>query len=151
MTKKYGMRGISEAVLRFERGKVNIVCPFTNGNLLSKEPMPASFVTSNPIVQRVIETSEMFLNGKVYIVAEYGESSPVVEAAPVKEAASKGKPKAKSKGSKNADAKVMENVLTFSDAVTALMAEGASVSEVASLEACVAKAEELNIVFPNLK
>lgn len=145
------MRGISEAVLRFERGKVSITCPFTNGNLLSKEPMPASFVTSNPIVQRVIETSEMFLNGKVYIVAEYGDPSPAAVAAPVKEAASKGKPKTKSKGSKNADARIMENVCTYSDAVTALMAEGATVSEVASMDACIAKAEELGILFPNLK
>jgi hypothetical protein len=154
MTKKYGIRGISEAVLRFERGKTKIVCPFTGGNLISREPIPASYTTSNAIVQATIEDSEMFLHGKVYIMSEYGDVTPSAPAAVethAKETVGKSKSKSKSKGSKSSDAKVIENVETYSDAVTALMAEGASVSEVASLDACIATAEKMNILFPNLK
>jgi hypothetical protein len=148
MTKKYGMRGVCEYVLRIPCGKATIVCNFTNGNLQSRQPIPASMTTSNPIVQRVIEASEKFKNKKIFIMAEYKDSepAPVVE---TKVETQKINIKKARKAAKSLN--VMEDVATHADAVSALMAEGADISELKDVEACLRKAEELGISFPNLK
>lgn len=148
MTKKYGIRNTSECVLRLPVGKSTVVCNFTNGNLQSREPIPASFLTDNPIVQYAIETCDRFKSNKIFIMAEYGDA-PKVESVP----AEKAEP-AKAKKAKKADKgiRVNEDVKTFGEAVTALMTEeGVQLSDLSSVEACIRKAEEIGISFPNLK
>lgn len=146
-TKKYGMRGVCEYVLRIPCGKATIVCNFTNGNLQSRNPIPASMTTANPIVQRVIEASEKFKNKKIFLMAEYIDEAP----APVE------KPKAEEpkisvkKARKAAKAvNVMEDVTTHAEAVNALMAEGAEIGSLGDVESCIRVAEGLGILFPNL-
>lgn len=142
-TKKYGIRNTSECVIRIPRGKTAVVCNFTDGNLQSREPIPASYTTDNPIIQHIIENSDMFKGGKIFLMTEYDNAG---EAEPVKVEAAKPK-KAKSR-----KAKVNESVTTFGEAVTALMMEdGVAVSELGSIESCLRVAEELGISFPNLK
>lgn len=141
------MRNTKECVLKLQRGKATIVCPFTRGNLQSKEPIPATYTTSNEVIQGILETSPMFANGKVFIVAEYPEASdaPVVEvkAEPKKAKAAKSEPR---------KARTVESVKTFGDAVTMLMTEnGVVASDLTSLDSVLKKAAELNISFPNLK
>lgn len=160
MTKKYGVRNTSECVFRFKLGKANITCRFTGGNLQSREPIPASYTTSNPIVQNVLESCEKFKNNHIFIMAEYGQEDEceavVVEpvpapAAPVVE--KKPAPKKKATAKKEVkEVKVMEDVTTHGDAVTALMSAGEyGMSDLATIESCIAKAEEIGISFPNLK
>lgn len=140
-TKKYGIRNTSECVIRIPVGKSVVVCNFTDGNLQSREPIPASYTTTNPIIQHVIEHSEMFSGGKIFLMAEYA----------VEEEPAKVEP-AKPKKTKARKAKVNESVTTFGEAVTALMMEdGVVVSELGSIESCLRVAEELGISFPNLK
>lgn len=143
-TKKYGIRNTSECVIRIPVGKTDVVCNFTDGNLQSREPIPASYTTSNPIIQHVIEHSELFNGGKIFLMAEYDNAE--ADAEPVKVEVAKPK-KAKSR-----KARVIESVTTFGEAVTTLMMEdGVAVSELTSIESCLRVAEELGILFPNLK
>lgn len=142
--KTYGMRGISECVLRLEIGKASITCNFTNGNLQSRQPIPAQYTTANPIVQHAIESCEKYKSGKIFVVSEY-TTEPEPEAEPVEE-----KPKKKAKVAKTT--RVMENVRTYGDAMTALMTESeVNVGELKDINDCLAKAAELGISFPNLK
>jgi hypothetical protein len=148
MTKKYGIRNTSECVLRLPVGKNVVVCNFTNGNLQSREPIPASYTTSNPIIQHVIEHCEKFLGGKIFLMASW-ENESIVEA--VSEAkVEPEKPKKPKKVERKP--KVNEDVRSFGEAVTALMTEdGVKVSDLTSVESCLRVAESLNISFPNLK
>lgn len=153
MTKKYGIRNTSECVLRLPLGKGSIVCNFTNGNLQSREPIPASYTTSNPIIQYAIENCDRFKSKKIFIISEYGteaEAEAEVVATPVAEPE---KPK-KSKKAAKADkaARVVEDVKTYGEAVTMLMTmEGVVMSDLKDVDSCIRVAEELGISFPNLK
>jgi hypothetical protein len=142
-TKKYGIRNTSECVIRIPVGKSVVVCNFADGNLQSREPIPASYTTTNPIIQHVIEHSELFNGGKIFLMAEYNNGE---EVEPVKvEPEKPKKPRTKK-------AKVNDSVTTFGEAVTALMMEeGVAVSDLGSVESCLRVAEELGISFPNLK
>jgi hypothetical protein len=142
--KTYGIRGISECVMRLEIGKASITCNFTNGDLQSRQPIPAQYTTVNPIAQHAIESCETYKSGKIFVVSEY-ETAPEPETAPVEEEKPKKKKVAKT-------ARVMENVRTYGDAMTALMTESeVNVGELKNINDCLAKAAELGISFPNLK
>lgn len=144
MTKKYGIKNTSECVIRIPVGKSVVICNFVDGNLQSREPIPASYTTTNPIIQHVIEHCEMFMGGKIFLMAEYDNGAEETE--PVKVAPEKPKK------TKTRKVKVNESVTTFGEAVTALMMEdGVKVSELSDVESCLRVAEELGISFPNLK
>ena len=154
MIKKYGVRNTSECVFKFKVGKANITCRFTNGNLQSREPIPASYITDNPIVQHIIESCEKFKNNHIFIIWEE-DDAPKKEAEPVVETpapAPAPKKTSKKKAAAEADAKVMEEVTTHGEAVDALMAAGEyGMADLATVESCKAKAAEIGISFPNLK
>lgn len=144
MKKTYGMKGVSECVFRAPVGKATIVCVFTDGNLQSRVPVPASFSTENPIVQAVIESCELYANKKIFILSTSGEEEPVIESTKVETK------KAKKAGVKQT--KVFADVKTFGDAVTTLMSEGeVAASDLTSLDGVLRKSAELGISFPNLK
>lgn len=153
MTKKYGIRNTSECVLRLPVGKGTVVCNFTNGNLQSREPIPASYTTSNPIIQYAIETCDRFKSKKIFIIAEYGDEEEIeneVAASPVVEPEKPKKAKKAAKASK--ESRVMENIKTYGEAVTVLMTmDGVVMSDLKDVESCIRIAEELGISFPNLK
>lgn len=152
MRKTYGMKGVSECVLRIPVGKTTIICPFTDGNLQSRVPAPATFATENPIVQTIIESCEMYKNKKIYTISVSGETE--VEEATAVETAVETKTTKKSgkKAATKPTLRTMENVLTYGDAMTVLMTEAeVNVAELTDVEACIRKAEELGISFPNLK
>lgn len=146
MKKKYGIKDTSECVIRLTIGKANIVCNFTNGNLQSREPIPASYTTDNPIIQYALESCQRFQRGKIFIMAEYGSDEKVTETPATKPEPKKVKAKAERK------ARVMENVTTHGEAVTALMMEdGVNRSDLGDIEGCIRQAKEVGISFPNLK
>lgn len=145
MKKKYGIKDTSECVIRLTIGKANIVCNFTNGNLQSREPIPASYTTDNPIIQYALESCQRFQRGKIFVMAEYESSKAPGEVA------QKAAPK-KAKARTDRKERVMENVTTHGEAVTALMTEeGVNRSELSSVEGCLRQAKEVGISFPNLK
>lgn len=150
MKKTYGMRNTKECVLKLQRGKATIVCPFTKGNLQSREPVPASFTTSNTIIQGVLEESPMFMGGKIFVMATYSDAE-VAEAEPVKTETKKTPGKRAAKAEPK-EARVMEHVKTFGDAVTVLMTESdVAASDLTDIANVIRKAAEIGISFPNLK
>ena len=147
MKKKYGIRNTSECVLRLPVGGSTVVCPFTNGNLQSREEIPASYTTDNPIIQYVIENCDKFKGGKIFLMAEYSDDAKV-ESAP----ATKAEPEKKKAKKADRKQRVIEGVTTFGEAVTALMTEdGVKMSDLSDVESCIRIAEGLGISFPNLK
>ena len=141
------MKGVSECVLRIPVGKTTIICPFTDGNLPSRVPAPATFATENPIVQTIIESCEMYKNNKIYLMSVSGETE--VEEAPAVEAKTAKKP---AKKAAKTTLRTMENVRTYGDAMTVLMTEAeVNPGELKDVDDCIKKAEELGIAFPNLK
>ena len=145
------MKGVSECVFRAPVGKATVVCTFKDGNLQSREPVPATFTTENPIVQAVIESCELYASRKIFLMASYGE--PDVVLAPAKAEPKKVAEKVTEKPkTKKADLKVMEEVKTIADAVTVLAAEGVPASEFDGTAAGAHKvAKSLGLSFPNLK
>lgn len=144
MIKKYGVRNTSEGVFKFRYGKANIVCKFTNGNLQSREPIPASYSTNNKLIQHVIETSEQFRNNRIYIIATYEEESDRVA---VVEAPAEPAPR---KGRARKSVKIVEDVTDLGGAVTYLMDNGADSSEITDLASALKVAESMGVSFPNL-
>lgn len=141
------MKGVSECVFRVPVGKTTIVCTFTDGNLQSRVPTPATFSTENPIVQTVLESCDMYANKKIFLMSVSGEAEIVEEVAEeVKTPAKKTTKKAEKK------TRVYEDVKTFGDAVTTLMTESEVVaSDLVDMASVIRKATELGISFPNLK
>ena len=141
------MNGVSECVFRVPVGKTTIVCAFTDGNLQSRVPAPATFATENPIIQTVIESCDMFRNNKIFLMSVSGETEVTEEVAEETKATAK-----KSKKAEPKKTRVIESVKTFGDAVTTLMTENDVVaSDLADIDSVIRKAAELGISFPNLK
>lgn len=146
------MRNTSECVLRLPVGKGWVVCNFTNGNLQSREPIPASYTTSNPIIQYAIENCDRFKSKKIFIMSEYGNDAEAeTEVAP--KVVEPEKPKKVKKAVKTErETRVNEDVKTYGEAVTVLMTMGGvEMADLKDVDSCLRVAEELGISFPNLK
>lgn len=154
MRKVYKINGKTEVhlVLESPSGKTKYKIAFTKGNLDPKMLAPATYSTNNPVIQDVIERSNLF--GKVIFIEKvYGDATPTptpVSAPAATSAPKKGKGKvADPKGS---ELKVMEEVKTIADAASVLIAEGASAAEIdGSVEGAIKVAKKYGISFPNLK
>lgn len=146
------MRNTSECVLRLPVGKGWVVCNFTNGNLQSREPIPASYTTSNPIIQYAIENCDRFKSKKIFIMSEYGNDAEV-EAEVAPKVVEPEKPKKVKKAVKTErETRVNEDVKTYGEAVTVLMTMGGvEMADLKDVDSCLRVAEELGISFPNLK
>lgn len=92
----------------------------------------------------------MFVSGKVFIISEDQDATPVVETPkPTKTTKATKAPKAETAPR---TARVMEDVKTLGDAVTVLMTENGVVgSDLIDIPSITRKAKELGISFPNLK
>ena len=154
MRKVYKINGKTEVhlVLESPSGKTKYKIAFTKGNLDPKMLAPATYSTNNPVIQDVIERSNLF--GKLIFVEKvYGDATPTSTptSTPVSAPASK-KGKGKTAETKGSELKVMEDVKTIADAVAVLIAEGASASDIDGSVAGANKlAKSLGISFPNLK
>lgn len=154
MRKTYGMMGVSESVLRLPVGKTTVIATFTDGNLQSRVPTPATCTTENIIAQVAIESCEMFANKKIFLISVSGEESEVesVVEPEVEDKTATTPKKTKTTKTDTKKTRVMADVKTFGDAVTALMTENeVSASDLVDVASVVRKAAELGISFPNLK
>lgn len=68
--KKYEVRGMMEWHPAFRVGRSYIQVSFTGGHLCSGGCTPASFETSDPVVQKVIEGSSAFKSGRISVGME---------------------------------------------------------------------------------
>lgn len=154
MRKVYKINGKTEVhlVLESPSGKTKYKIAFTKGNLDPKMLAPATYSTNNPVIQDVIERSNLF--GKVIFVEKvYGDATPTptpVSAPAATSAPKKGKGKAAE--SKPSEMKVMEEVKTIADAASVLTAEGVLAAEIdGTVEGAIKVAKKYGISFPNLK
>ena len=66
--KVYGVNDIVEWECSISVGKSNIHFPFTDGGVSVVGSTPATFITSNPVLQNVLESSAEFKSGRIFIV-----------------------------------------------------------------------------------
>lgn len=153
MRKVYKINGKTEVhlILESPSGKTKYKIAFTKGNLDPKMLAPATYSTNNPVIQDVIERSNLF--GKVIFVEKvYGDAAPAVPLTPAASAPKKGGKGKTAEAAKAPTQKVMEDVRTFAEAAAVLVAEGAPASEIDGTVGGAKKvAKALGISFPNLK
>lgn len=146
MTKTYGINEVVEASYLFPAMKGSLRANFTGGVIDERRRRPATLTTKNPVAMLIIENSQMFKSGKIFVVAESDEPKPV-KVAPKKETKKKSKPdKVEEDGRK-----VYEDVTSLGDAVSVLMALGANAAELQDKATLLETASQLNVSFPNLK
>lgn len=61
----------------FRVGRTRLQVSFTGGHLCGGAITPASYETADPVVQKVIETSMAFRNGRIRAVCGYGATQSI--------------------------------------------------------------------------
>lgn len=89
LRKTYGVPGKIETVMVLKSGKNDVVINFKGGSIVDFARHPASYSTTNPIHQAIIENSAEFKRGEIKLlgVIEIGETAtaPKKSGASVKE------------------------------------------------------------------
>ena len=67
MKKRYDVRGMMEWHTEFRAGRSRLKVSFTGGHVCGGAATPASFETSDPVVQAIIENSSAFKGGRIRI------------------------------------------------------------------------------------
>lgn len=151
MTKTYGIENVVEASYLFPAMKGHLRANFTGGVLDERRRRPATLTTKNPVVMLIIEHTEMFKSGRIFIVAQSDE--PKIEKAVAGAVIKKEAPKKKPKADKvtNDGRKVYEEVTSIGDAVSVLLELGAKAAALHDTETLLETASQMNVSFPNLK
>lgn len=68
--KKYGVQGYMEWQAVIRCGKATVTVHFSGGSLTGYGVTPAEFTTENPMTQAIIENSEYFKKGKIFLMRE---------------------------------------------------------------------------------
>ena len=89
LRKTYGVPGKIETVMVLKSGKNDVVINFKGGSIVDFARHPASYATTNPIHQAIIENSAEFKRGEIKLLSciEIGETAaaPKKSGAGVKE------------------------------------------------------------------
>lgn len=75
MKKRYEVKGMMEWHPVFAAGRARIRVPFTGGHLGDGCSAPAIFETSDAVIQRVIECSIPFRNGRIRLAASFPQAA----------------------------------------------------------------------------
>lgn len=135
-TKIYGIYGRSTALVRIPtgKGKAFISVEFDRGvPNIGPNYRPATYSTSDPIEQSILEKSPMF-NNLYTLYRIYKEETPV---AAVKE-------------TKVKDIEPLEGITTKAEAVEYLKGRGAKAVNLKDAAAILKYAEKIGVSFPNL-
>lgn len=78
--KTYGVPGKIETVMVLKSGKNDVVINFKGGSIVDFARHPASYSTTNPIHQAIIENSAEFKRGEIKLLSiiEVGGDTPAV-------------------------------------------------------------------------
>ena len=68
--KTYGVQGYMEWQALIRCGKATVTVHFSGGSLTGYGVTPAEFTTENPMTQAIIENSDHFKNGKIFLMRE---------------------------------------------------------------------------------
>ena len=145
--KKYGIYGKVEMSVLIPVNKAKLRINFQDGIINAQGVVPASFTTSDPVVQTAIENHEMYLKGRIKLVKKYkiGEvetetsSQPSISESPAPETPQDG-------------STVYEDVKNAQTAKEVLIREfNVPIIELQDKESIKSKAKELGVSFPNWK
>lgn len=69
MTKKvYGVNDLKEWTVNIKCGKATLRVSFEGGSSTLRGTIPATYATTDPVKQAIIEKSEYFKHGRIYVV-----------------------------------------------------------------------------------
>ena len=71
MTKVYGVKGLMEWVATIQVGKATIRVPFSGGSMSAFGVIPATYKTSDVVMQHIIERSNYFASGKITLLRTF--------------------------------------------------------------------------------
>ncbi len=154
--KTYGVFGLNEYSTIIPCGNSHMRVDFTDGSMSVRGVEPAKFVTSNEAVQAAIESSDKYLKGKIKLLSkiELAQSVEIESKAPESPAGEAGSEAQESPaGEAGRDLHVYDNVVNSQQAKEVLRNTPYNVplSELSTKDAIKAKAESLNVSFPNWK
>lgn len=145
--KKYGIYGKVEMSVLIPVNKAKLRINFQDGIINAQGVVPASFTTSDPVVQTAIENHEMYLKGRIKLVKKYkiGEVETETSSQPSKSESTA--PETPQDGST-----VYEDVKNAQTAKEVLIREfNVPIIELQDKESIKSKAKELGVSFPNWK
>lgn len=139
MLKVYGIYGHTTALINFpagKGGKAFLRCEFTKGRMGGLASRPATYTTSDPIKQSIIESSPLF--GKSVKLVRFHQTEE--DLAAEKEDAGK---------SSSLTITPVPEVTTLEEAIKYLKANGAKATELTSVEKIKKYIAKKGITFPN--
>lgn len=145
--KKYGIYGKVEMSVLIPVNKAKLRINFQDGIINAQGVVPASFTTSDPVVQTAIENHEMYLKGRIKLVKKYkiGEVETETSSQPSK--SESPAPETPQDGST-----VYQDVKNAQTAKEVLIREfNVPIIELQDKESIKSKAKELGVSFPNWK
>lgn len=164
--KKYAIFGMIELSSVFPMGSGHIRVDFRHGSLTTAGVVPATYTTSNPVIQQAIENSSKFKSGIIKIadkvlIKDTGTSEVSLE----KSGGTKQDLDTANPGDSNPGAdfgntvETSENANTYPDVKNSQQAKdillnepfNISLAELGNKAAIQAKAGELGVSFPNWK
>lgn len=102
MQRTYAVFGLMEYTINVTLGSRQLKIPFTDGIASKDGVRPATYTTSNPVVQFAIESSKHFKSGRVKILKTIGEAAPdAISVSEAKAAREKAEAAAKEKAAED--------------------------------------------------
>lgn len=161
LRKTYGVPGKIETVMVLKSGKNDVVVNFKGGSIVDFARHPASYATTNPIHQAIIENSVQFQRGEIKLLSSIEVADPhhEIAAAPKKNVvapkvvAPKAAPKKAEEPKQEepkSEVKEFPDVTGTQAAIKVLAEYGVDPNLVSNKTDAKRYASELNISFPNL-
>lgn len=148
MTRKiYSYPGISNGEIQIKAGKALIKVTFSNGYLDKKMNRPATYSTGDPVMQQIIENSDLF-GKRIFLYKEFSDGTPNVQASPRMNQANVNKVEPAETELKE----VVEypEVTSFEGAVAVLKSlPGVKATSLRTVESALKVAASKGISFPN--
>lgn len=152
LTKIYSYPGIADGEIQIKVGNALVRVPFTGGHIDRKNARNATYTTSDPVMQLIIENSHMF-GRRIFLDRTYGtaEVKPATTTTTKKEESPVTEVEEEETDEVSSSVSITEypEVTTFDGAVAVLKANGVKAVSLRTKAAARRAAASLGIAFPN--
>ena len=152
LTKIYSYPGIADGEIQIKVGNALVRVPFTGGHIDRKNARNATYTTSDPVMQLIIENSHMF-GRRIFLDRTYGtaEVKPATTSTTKKEESPVTEVEEEKTDEVSSSVSITEypEVTTFDGAVAVLKANGVKAVSLRTKAAARRAAASLGIAFPN--
>lgn len=152
LTKIYSYPGIADGEIQIKVGNALVRVPFTGGHIDRKNARNATYTTSDPVMQLIIENSHMF-GRRIFLDRTYGtaEVKPATTTTTKKEESPATEVEEEETDEVSSSVSITEypEVTTFDGAVAVLKANGVKAVSLRTKAAARRAAASLGIAFPN--